>query len=89
MALSETDLETIGQELAASQSDSTTFAALREKFPALSWTRCDAADVDEEPYRSVALFDLHLLDTTDHCPRIVTEPGAANGIILAKRRNPA
>ena len=89
MALSARDLETIGQALAASASDGATLAVLRQKFPAISFTRCEAADVDEEPFRSIAHFDLHLLDTTDHCPRITTEPGAANGIILARRRTPA
>jgi len=60
-------------------------AHLREKFPRLSWTRCDASDVTETPYRSFPRFDVHLIDAADHCVRITTEPDHATGLIVADR----
>lgn len=85
MALSTSELEEIGKELTALGVDGTVFAALRGKFPHLSWTRCDAADVCEEPFGTFGEFDLHLIDTSDHCVQIIADPERATGLVLAKR----
>jgi len=85
MALGIDDLTAIGELLAAPVVDGAVFTELRKRFPHLSWTRCDASDVLEEPFRSYGLIDLHLLDSADHCVRIVTDPAQATGIILASR----
>lgn len=85
MALGMDDLTVIGELLSAPAVDGTVFAELRKRFPHLSWTRCDASDVLEEPFRSYGPIDLHLLDSADHCVRIVTDPAQATGIILARR----
>ena len=61
-------------------------ARLRELFPALRWSRCDASDVTEMPYRRLSAYDLHLLDLSEHCPRVTDEPEQATGILLAARR---
>jgi hypothetical protein len=60
-------------------------ASLRQQFPLLSWTTCDASDVNETPFRSYARFDIHLLNSTDHCAQITLDPAHATGIILARR----
>jgi len=60
-------------------------AELRSQFPRLSWTRCDASDVTETPYRSFPRFDVHLIDAADHCVRITTDPQQATGLIVADR----
>ncbi len=39
----------------------------------------------EEPFRSFTTFDLHLLDTSNHCPVVVSDPSAASGLIVAAR----
>jgi hypothetical protein len=85
MALGMDDLTVIGELLSAPAVDGTVFVELRKRFPHLSWARCDASDVLEEPFRSYGLIDLHLLDSADHCVRIVTDPALATGVILAKR----
>jgi hypothetical protein len=59
---------------------------LRSKFPHLSWTKCDASDVVEEPFRSYRFCDVHLLDAADHCVQVTSEPSRATGLILAYRR---
>ncbi len=83
MALDPNELMEIDQVLSAAGAD--VFAELRGRFPHLSWTRCDASDVTEEPFRSYSRFELHLVDRTDHCVQITADPARATGIVLAKR----
>jgi hypothetical protein len=83
MALASEELAEIGEALASPQADAGVFAALRARFPHLSWTRCDASDVAEAPFRSYPGFDLHLVDRSDHCVQITSDPARATGIVLA------
>jgi hypothetical protein len=76
------EIETL---VARAPADASPYAVLRQKFPHLAWSRCDASDVLEEPFRSFPAYDLHLLDVTNHCPTVVTDPDAAMGFILATR----
>jgi Family of unknown function (DUF6129) len=85
MALGVDDLTVIDELLSAAPAEGKTFSELRQRFPHLSWTRCDASDVVEVPFRTYGQFDLHLLDSADHCVRITTDPTQATGIILARR----
>jgi len=85
MAVSTDELTEIDQVLSAPDADPQVFAELRRRFPRLSWTRCDASDVSETPFRSHARFDVHLLDSADHCSQITADPARATGIVLAKR----
>ncbi|MFS8035743.1 hypothetical protein ACI7BZ_02065 [Xanthobacter sp. AM11] len=85
MALSDTDLSEIEQLLTGEDASVPVFAELRRRFPALSWTQCDASDVTEAPFRTYSRFDVHLLDTADHCAHITSDPQRATGVILAKR----
>lgn len=62
-------------------------AKLREAFPGISLTRCDASDMDTEtPVLEAAGCDVYLVDTSEHCARITTHPEAASGLIIAERR---
>ena len=76
------EIETL---VAQAPAEASPYAALRQKYPHLAWSRCDASDVLEEPFRSFKAYDLHLLDVTNHCPTVVTDPDAAMGFILATR----
>jgi hypothetical protein len=84
MALAAGELAEIEQVLASDMAPQAVLG-LRQKFPHLAWIRCDASDVTEEPYRSFREFDLHLLDSADHCAQITDDPARATGIVLAKR----
>jgi hypothetical protein len=84
MAVSGDELTAIGA-LLANNAEANPVALLRRQFPDLSWTACDASDVTEEPFQSFPLFDLHLLNSTDHCSQITADPAMATGIILARR----
>jgi len=85
MALGADDLMEIERVLTAPESGEGVFAELRRRFPHLSWTRCDAADVTDEPFRTYSGFDIHLLDRTDHCVQITGDPAQATGIVVAVR----
>jgi hypothetical protein len=42
--------------------------------------------VTETPFRSFSRFDIHLLDSADHCVQITVDPACATGIVLAARK---
>lgn len=84
MAVTSSELDLIEGMLSLS-AGTDPFPALRRSLPHLVWTRCDAADVLEEPFRSIGPFDLHLLDGSDHCVRLTPEPDRASGVLLARR----
>lgn len=86
MALAETDFAEIEKILSAPEVDGGVIATLRGRFPHLSWSRCDASDVSEEPYRVFPHFDVHLLDAADHCVQLTTDPARATGIVMAARQ---
>jgi hypothetical protein len=85
MALGPDELLEIDGVLSASDTDALVFAQLRSRFPHLSWTRCDASDVTESPFRTYSRFEVHLVDRSDHCVQITTDPARATGIVLADR----
>lgn len=85
MAVAAIEMQEIEQMLAAPGAAPRAYLELRQKFPHLVWIRCDASDVTEAPYRSFVEFDLHLLDSADHCAEITDDPARATGIVLAKR----
>ncbi len=85
MALAAAELAEIERVLVSSDPASQAYLELRQKFPHFAWIRCDASDVMEAPYRSFGAFDLHLLDSADHCAQITDDPARATGIVLAKR----
>ena len=86
MALAAEELMEIYRVLSASDVDASVYHALRQRFPHLSWTRCDASDVTEAPFRSYPRFEVHLVDRTDHCVQITADPLRASGIVLADRK---
>ena len=85
MALGAEELMEIDRALSAPGCDACVFAELRRRFPHLSWTKCDASDVTEAPFRSYSRFEIHLVDRTDHCLQITADPMRASGIVLADR----
>jgi len=85
MALGADELTEIEQVVASADTGKSPLAELRKRFPHLAWTRCDASDVSEAPFRSLSRFDLHLIDGSDHCVQITSDPARATGIVLAAR----
>ena len=84
MALETDELAAIDETLAAAP-DASAFAGLRQRFPCLSLTRCDASDMDTEtPFRVYPGLSLYLVDTSDHCWRITADPARATGIVISR-----
>lgn len=62
------------------------YAQLRQFFPGISVTRCDASDIDTEtPALETNDFRVYLIDTSEHCVRITGDPEHATGLILAQK----
>jgi Family of unknown function (DUF6129) len=85
MALGADELTEIERIVAAAEAGASPLAGLRQRFPHLAWTRCDASDVSEVPFKSLPRFDLHLIDGSDHCVQITSNPERATGVVLAAR----
>jgi hypothetical protein len=85
MALDADELNEIDRVLSDPGVDARVFTELRRRFPHLSWTKCDASDVNEMPFRSYSRYEIHLVDRTDHCLQITADPMRASGIVLADR----
>jgi hypothetical protein len=83
MAISDAELTEIERLLGAENAP--VLSELRAKFSHLSWTRCDATDVIEAPFRSFTHCNVHLLDGADHCVTVTDDPARATGVIVAFR----
>ena len=72
------------------ESDATTaerIASLRQNLLGISLTCCDASDMDAEtPAFETADLAVYLIDTSEHCVRLTTNPAAATGLIVAQKR---
>lgn len=59
--------------------------AVRSRFPDISVSRCSDEDMrDEIPFLRTGSYEVFLVDTSNHCWRIVDELAAASGVILAE-----
>jgi hypothetical protein len=85
MALSSDELSEIDDLLLAPDAGAAAFAALRQRFPHLSLTRCDSSDVDtEEPFRTYPGVTLYLVDGASHCWQLTRDPARATGLLIAQ-----
>lgn len=87
MALTENDLAQLEALLGSAAVGENPLANFRQRFPALSLTRCDASDMgSDKPFRTYPGFELYLVDGSNHCWRITADPTIATGIVVAQRR---
>lgn len=82
MAVTEKDLQTLDRLMAGA---APSLARLRTELPHLRLAVCDAADLDDPPMRRLCGYDLHLLDATSHCMRVIQDAAEATGLLLARR----
>ena len=79
-------LDDFASNLGGSESLRRGAAALRSRYPGISFSCCDAADLSgEEPYRRYGGFDLYLVDGSGHCARLTDDPVEATGVIVAEK----
>ncbi|MFT4080384.1 DUF6129 family protein [Rhodomicrobium lacus] len=90
MPFSAEDLAGIDAVLSAADAGAEAISALRARFPGLSITLCDPSDVDtEDPFKEYERFDLHLVNGAGHCWQLTTDPNAATGIVVVKKKHSA
>lgn len=87
MELSTEALRQIEALLTTAATAAGSIAELRRTFPGLSFTRCDASDLDSEvPILETPRFSLYLIDAHDHCVRITSDLTRATGLLVAEKR---
>jgi hypothetical protein len=87
MTLSPEQLSGLERLLLAVDAGANPLPQIRAGFPGISVSRCDADDMrGESPYRHSGGYDLFLVDTSNHCWRIVDDPLAASGVVIAASR---
>jgi len=90
MALTPTDIAGVEAALSGAGTVAEAYAALRTRFPKLSLTLADGSDMGmETPFRQYALFDLYLVDGSNHCWTVTGSPERATGLILAAKQGKA
>lgn len=73
--------------LAAPDASLAAFSDFRQRFPGVSYTRCDPSDVDGEmPYKEFARFTLYLVSAVNHCVTMTRDPAMATGIIVVESK---
>jgi len=60
-------------------------AELREKFPGKHFTYCMDDDINGgKPYAERDAYAVYLVDSSDHCSCLTSDPESASGIVLAE-----
>jgi hypothetical protein len=85
--LSADNLVQIEALLAAPDATLAAFSDFRQRFPGVSYTRCDPSDVDgEKPYKEFTRFNLYLVSAVNHCVTMTRDPAVATGIIVVENQ---
>ena len=58
---------------------------LRNCFPDLNFVRMSASDIEEQPFRQLARYNLYLLDASEQQVHITSSLSDATGVVLAER----
>lgn len=58
---------------------------LKNCFPEMSFLRMSASDFDEAPFRSLANYDLFLLDGREHCVQLTNDLSVATAVVVAQK----
>lgn len=84
MALAPEQVDAIVGILNSTAAGANPVPAIRAALPGLTVSRCDALDMrGEAVFQKLAGHQLFLVDTRDHCWRIVTDPAQASGVVVA------
>lgn len=76
-----------GQKLCAAGGN--VLASLRPHFPGLMITQCPSSDVAETPFQTGDYFDLHLVDSRNHCWSLTDRLDVATAVLLAMHGKPS
>lgn len=85
--LSAENLAQIEALLSAQDAQLSALSDFRQRFPGVSYTRCDPSDVDgEKPYKEFTRFALYLVSAVNHCVTMTRDPAVATGIIVVENK---
>jgi len=87
MGLSADQVALIDTLLGSADADDGAVATLRKGISGLTMTRCDTSDVDaEKAFREFKRFNVYLVDASDHCWTMTTDPSRATGLVVGTNR---
>jgi hypothetical protein len=87
MALNADQLDRIDALFNGSAESAAAVKEFRVQFPGVSVTQCDLSDMGAElPFREYPKVSLFLVDRSDHCWRLTSEPAKASGIVIAPHK---
>ena len=73
--------------LAATEGGPDLGVRLRASLPGLVVTACDAEDIDNAaPFLQHPSVQIHLVDGSNHCWSLTSDPEKATGLLIARRR---
>lgn len=82
--LSFEQLSSLAALLAAADGDSNPLPHIRGVMPDLALVRCDADDMRGiVPFQRSGRYDMFLVDTANHCWRIIDDLAEASGVVIA------
>jgi hypothetical protein len=58
---------------------------LKDCFPDMSFLRMSASDMDEAPFRSLANYNIYLLDGREHCVQLTNDLSIATAVVIAQK----
>jgi hypothetical protein len=87
MALSTDELVRLDALLGGADAETGVLATVRQQFPGLSLTRCDASDIyHETPFREYPRFSVYLVDGSTHCWAITADAARATGLVVVHHK---
>lgn len=80
-----TELDAIVQWVEQNGLSEQVVVQLREQFPGTHFTYCLDDDINSaRPVAQRDTFALYLVDSSDHCSCLTTDPDTASGVVLAE-----
>jgi hypothetical protein len=89
MGLTVQDLSTLDEVLADHEAAPDISVRIRKRIPGLVVTRCDESDLGADiPFRTYPRYQLFLVDGSNHCWTVTSNPDSATALLLARRKEP-
>jgi hypothetical protein len=86
--ISASQIEDIGRYASAQPLSEQMLSALRQQFPEVHFSYCMDDDViGATPALEGEGFNLYLVDSSNHCFALTTDPDVASGVVVAELDN--
>ena len=89
MGLTVQDLSTIDEVFEDFEAAPDLTSRIRSRIPGLVVTRCDESDLGSDvPFRTYPRYQMFLVDGSNHCWTVTSNPDSATALLLARRKEP-